>query len=144
MTLLSLHTPVLRTMNSTDHRPARPDATSDERALLSALTGMLRDKRLALMDGDVSARTLAPLWQPLLERLGAFTALRAAGRGGVPDAQLRVQAEALRQEYDALRHTLQVWSDAVRLARDKAQQRPREPVYGPSGAAPGRGSLGRG
>lgn len=131
-------------MTSPEPRQTRPDPASDERELLSALTGMLRDKRRALMEGDVSEQSLAPLWQPLLDRLAYFTEQRDDGRASAPDAGLRAQADALRQEYDALQHTLQLWSDAVQMARGKAQQRGLEPVYGQAGATSSRGSLGRG
>lgn len=126
------------------HLPTTPAAAGEEAALLAAVAGMLRDKRRALMEGDVSAQALAPLWQPLLDRLAEFAALRADGRIAPADAALRAQADALRVEYDALQHSLQLWSDAVRLAHDKSQRRPLEPVYGAGNVGGARGSLGRG
>lgn len=131
-------------MTTSASSQAQPAPAGDELALLSALTGMLRDKRRALTEGDTSLQAQAPLWQPLLDQLEVFSARRGSGAAGAPDAALRAQADALRQEYEALQHTLQLWSDAVRLARDKARQRPQEPVYGQSAAATSRGSLGRG
>jgi hypothetical protein len=123
---------------------SRPDPDGEELAVLGALEAMLRDKRRALMEGDVSTQAMLPLWQPLLDRLAPFTARRAEGLAGEPGARLRAQAEALRQEYDGLRHTLQLWSDALRVARDKSAHRATEPVYGQALASRARGSLGRG
>ncbi len=117
---------------------------SDEGALLAALTAMLRAKRQSLLQGDMSAQALAPLWQPLLDRLQQLAARRADGTAAQADARLRAQAQALREEYEGLQHSLQVWSDALRVARDKAAQRAAAPVYGRSAAAAPRGSLGRG
>ena len=127
-------------------RPIDPPqaAAGDEAALLQALSAMLRDKRQALMQGDMSAQALAPLWQQLLDRLVQFSARRAEGRAGPASAQLQTQADALRQEYEGLLHTLAVWSDAMRQARDQAAQRPRDPVYGQSAGPAARRSLGRG
>ena len=131
-------------MTPSSNTSASVAPAGDEGALLSALTAMLRDKRRALMDGDASPQALAPLWQPLLDQLGRFTERREAGRSAPPDAALLAQADALRQEYEGLRHTLELWSDALRIASDKARQQPRQPVYGQSGAPASRGSLGRG
>jgi hypothetical protein len=125
-------------------RPDEPGADGDELALVGALTSMLRDKRRTLMEGDLSAQAMLPLWQPLLDRLAPFTARRAQGGAGQPGAQLRAQAEALRQEYEGLQHTLQLWSEALRAARDKSARRGAEPVYGQAQAGRARGSLGRG
>ncbi len=125
-------------------RPDDPGADRDELALLGALTSMLRDKRRTLMEGDMSQQAMLPLWQPLLDRLAPFTARRAQGRAGQPDAQLRAQAEALRQEYDGLQHTLLLWSEALRAARDKSARQGIEPVYGQARPGHARGSLGRG
>lgn len=122
----------------------RPDTDSDELAVLEALVSLLRDKRRALMDGDVSAQAMVPLWQPLLDRLAPFTARRASGSSHAPSALLRARADALRQEYEGLQHTLRVWSDALRLARDKVARRRVEPVYGRTRPSGVRGSLGRG
>ena len=127
----------------------RPDAESqpadgDELAVLGALSAMLSDKRRALMDGELSSQAMLPLWQPLLDRLAPFTARRAEGRAVEASVQLRAQAEALRQEYDGLQHTLQLWSDALRVARDKSARQDSQPVYGQSLAGRTRGSLGRG
>ena len=125
-------------------RPDEPGADGDELALLGALTSMLRDKRRSFMEGDLSPQALLPLWQPLLDRLAPFTARRAQGGAGQPGAQLRAQAEALRQEYEGLQHTLQLWSEALRAARVKSARRGAEPVYGQAQAGHARGSLGRG
>ncbi len=124
--------------------PPQAAAADDEAALLQALSAMLRDKRQALMQGDMSAQALAPLWQPLLDRLARFAERRADGGVAPPGAVLQAQAQALRQEYDGLLHTLTVWSDAMRQARDQAARRPLDPVYGQAAAPAARRSLGRG
>ncbi len=131
------------TMSTRAIPAARPDE-AEELALIDALGAMLRDKRKALLDGDMSAQALAALWQPLLDRLQPFAARRIGGRADAPSPRLLAQVDALRQEHEALQHTLQLWSGALRVARDKSAHRPSEPVYGRAPAQAARGSLGRG
>lgn len=113
---------------------------NEELRLVAALTAVLRRKRLDLIEGGPA--TLSPIWQPLLDELGCFTQQRA-DRPQAPSAELRVGVQALQQEYDGLKHSLEVWSAALQQAMAASRARgAAAPVYG---ATPTAGNtIGRG
>lgn len=134
----------------------------DEARLVAALTDVLRQKRQALLGGDLALQAstasaaaratpdwLAPLWQPLLDELDRCTARRQqAGDKPAVSTELAARVNALRQEYEGLQYTLTVWSAAIRQALEQSSQRLPEPVYGPaygySHSSTQRQTLGRG
>ncbi len=134
----------------------------DEAGLVTALTDVLRQKRRALMGGDLALQAstapavapatpdwFAPIWQPLLDELDRCTARRqqTADQPAV-SPELVARANALREEYEGLQHTLTVWSAAIRQALEQSSKRLSEPVYGPaygqSHSSTQRQTLGRG
>ncbi|MGC9185801.1 MAG: hypothetical protein ACP5GC_10195 [Thiomonas sp.] len=130
----------------------QPQPLPEERQLVAALTEVLRQQRQALVNsGSEGAAPVAPIWQPLLDALDGYTALRQSGnQQSERTPELVAAVTALREETLALQHTLSIWSAALQQAIDQSNKQTPEPVYRRAGAgtaayagAPGQ-SLGRG
>jgi hypothetical protein len=124
----------------------QPQTPPDERQLVAALTEVLRQQRQALVNtGAEGALPVAPIWQPLIDSLDGYTARRQSGDPVLERSpELTAEVTALRDETQALQHTLAVWSAALQQAIAQSQKQTPEPTYGPaSGATKGYGSAQR-
>lgn len=129
-----------------------PQTTPDERQVVTALTEVLRQQRQTLIQGGPDGTIpTAPIWQPLIDALDGYTSRRQAGDAQLaPAPELAAEVASLREETQALQHTLTVWSAALQKAIDQSARQTTEPTYGPaSGVGKGYGqsqrqTLGRG
>lgn len=114
-----------------------PQTPPDERQLVTALTEVLRQQRQALVNtGSEGALPVAPIWQPLIDALDAYTARRRAGDPTLDRSpELVAEVAALRDETLALQHTLAVWSAALQQAIAQSRKQSPEPTYGPAAGA---------
>ena len=120
----------------------------DEHQLVHALTEVLHQQRKTLAEGGPGgAVPVAPIWQPLIDALDRFAVQRRAGGPEAPSPELAAEVGALRDEAQALQHTLTVWTAALRQAIGQSQTRDAHMTYGPGSGTVGavtRPSLGRG
>lgn len=125
-------------------------AQLDENQLVRALTDVLHQQCKALAeDGPQGAQAVQPIWQPLIDALDRYAVLRRNQGMGVapsPSPEMVADVSALRDEAQALQHTLAVWSAALQTALGQSAEQDAGLTYGPGKAALGAGarsSLGR-
>ncbi len=125
-------------------------ADLDERQLVRALTDVLQQQRQTLAaGGPEGAAVVGPIWQPLIDALDRYAEQRRAGQAAGDGASAATAAEvgALRDEAQALQHTLTVWTAALQQALGQSARQHAATTYGPGTAALSSGPrprLGRG
>lgn len=112
-------------------------ADLDERQLVRALTAVLQQQRQTLAaGGPEGAAVVGPIWQPLIDALDRYTEQRRAGqRPSDGAAATAAEVAALRDEAQALQHTLTVWAAALQQALRHSAQQQAATTYGPGTAA---------